>query len=190
MMMRIERSKRFLARSCCVIGVSAVLVAVSCAPGDHHAGGEEAGEHPAAAAAATAPAVPEVEYHPVQGKLALPFSEAVRVGELLILSGVVGTPGATYDVETVSELALVPGGIEAESRQVMENIREVLERNGSSLDRVVKCTVMLADISEWGAFNRVYVEYFEKPYPARSALGANGLALGARVEVECWATVG
>ncbi len=186
-MMGSERSKSPVLRAAGALGVAAVLVALSCAPGDHHGGGEKAAEHLAGAPAATARGV---EHFPVQGKLALPFSEAVRVGELLILSGVIGTPGATYEVESVGELKLVPGGIEAESRQVMENIREVLERNGSSLDRVVKCTVMLADISEWGTFNGVYVEYFDEPYPARSALGANGLALGARVEVECWAAVG
>jgi reactive intermediate/imine deaminase len=100
---------------------------------------------------------------------------------MLYLSGQIGTD---------SSFALVPGGIRAESRQTMENVRRVLERHGSSLDRVVKCTVMLADMSEWGAFNEVYVGYFRKDrLPARSALGANGLALGARVEVECWATV-
>jgi enamine deaminase RidA (YjgF/YER057c/UK114 family) len=71
----------------------------------------------------------------------------------------------------------------------MENIRDVLERSGSSLDRVVKCTVMMADMKEWPAMNEVYVTYFPRNRPARSALGANGLALGARVEIECIATV-
>ncbi len=160
-----------------------VLAASACAPRNHHPAEESVEEHAAAPAA-------KVEHFAVQGKLSLPFSEAVRVGDMLYLSGAIGTPGASYDVESVAELALVPGGIEAESRQTLENIREVLERHGSSLDRVVKCTVMLADIAEWGTFNAVYVKYFGEPYPARSALGANGLALGARVEVECWATVG
>ena len=111
----------------------------------------------------------------------MPFSDAVRVGNMLYLSGQIGTD---------SSFGLVPGGIKAEARQTMENVRAVLERHGSSLERVVKCTVMLADMSEWGAFNEVYAGYFRKDrLPARSALGANGLALGARVEVECWATV-
>lgn len=128
---------------------------------------------------APAAAAPRVEYMP--GGRALPFSEAVRVGHMLYLSGQIGT-GPTF--------ALVPGGMKAEATQTMENVRAVLERHGSSLDRVVKCTVMLADMSEWGAFNEVYAGYFRKDrLPARSALGANGLALGARVEVECWATV-
>lgn len=110
-----------------------------------------------------------------------PFSEAVRVDDTLYLSGMVGIkPGTTE---------LVPGGIEAESRRTMENIRMTLEAHGSSMDDVVKCTVMLADISEWSAFNEIYKTYFNDRYPARSALGANGLALGARIEVECIAVV-
>ena len=67
----------------------------------------------------------------------------------------------------------------------MENIRTVLEAHGLSLDNVAKCTVMMADIAEWPAFNAVYASFFEGALPARSAFGANGLALGARVEVEC-----
>jgi reactive intermediate/imine deaminase len=111
----------------------------------------------------------------------LPFSEAVRVGNLLYLSGQIGVaPG---------RLELVPGGIREESRQVMENIRTTLEAHGHSMRDVVKCTVMLADIAEWTAFNEVYSTFFSAPYPARSALGAHGLALGARVEVECIAAV-
>ena len=85
--------------------------------------------------------------------------------------------------------ALVPGGIEAETRQALENIRSVLERHGSSMDRVIKCTAMLADMQEWAAMNRVYVEYFSTNLPARSAFGASGLALGGRVEIECLATI-
>jgi reactive intermediate/imine deaminase len=109
----------------------------------------------------------------------LPFSEAVRSAGLLILSGQIGTlPGTTE---------LAPGGIVAESRQVMENIKAALERHGSSLDRVVKCTVMIDDMADWPTFNEIYVEYFPGPKPARSAFGADGLAFGARVEVECWA---
>ena len=111
----------------------------------------------------------------------LPFSEAVRAGEFLILSGQIGNVPGT--------LALVPGGIAAESKQAMENIKAVLERHGASLDDVVKCTVFLADVSEWGAFNEVYRTFFPKHFPARSALGASGLAKGARVEVECVAYV-
>lgn len=85
--------------------------------------------------------------------------------------------------------ALVPGGIEAETRQALENIRSVLEPHSSSMDRVIKCTAMLADMQEWAAMNRVYVEYFSTNLPARSAFGASGLALGGRVEIECIATI-
>jgi reactive intermediate/imine deaminase len=84
---------------------------------------------------------------------------------------------------------LVTGGIEAETRQVLTNIQRVLEANGSGMDRVVRCLVMLADIAEWAKMNTVYVTFFPGPKPARSAMGASGLAMGARVEIECTATV-
>ena len=115
-------------------------------------------------------------------KANLPFSEAVRVGNTLYLSDVIGFAPNTH--------TLVPGGIEGQTKQVMETIRAVLERNGSSLDDVVKCTVMLADMSEWAKMNAIYVTYFTKHFPARSAMGVNGLALGAQVEIECIAIVG
>jgi enamine deaminase RidA (YjgF/YER057c/UK114 family) len=68
-------------------------------------------------------------------------------------------------------------------------VKRVLEANGATLSDVVKCTVFLADIAEWPAFNTIYREVFKKPYPARSALGASGLAMNARVELECIAYV-
>ena len=111
----------------------------------------------------------------------LPFSEAVRVGNTVYLSGQIGiTPGT---------MNLVPGGIQAEARQTMENIRTTLTAHSLTMSDVVKCTVMLADMADWPAFNTIYQTFFTSPYPARSALGANGLALGARVEVECIAVV-
>jgi reactive intermediate/imine deaminase len=79
--------------------------------------------------------------------------------------------------------------VEAETRQTLNNIKAILEQNGSSLERVVKCTVMIADMADWPRINTVYAEYFPGPKPARSALGANGLALGAKVEIECMAAV-
>jgi 2-iminobutanoate/2-iminopropanoate deaminase len=110
-------------------------------------------------------------------KLGLPFSEAVRVGDLLFLSGQLGNqPGG---------LSLVEGGVETETRQTMENIKAVLESNQLGLDRVVKCTLFLADIAEWPKVNAVYKTYFGENPPARSALAASGLALDARVEIEC-----
>jgi len=118
---------------------------------------------------------------PASEDLGLPFSEAVRVGDLLMLSGQIGNLPGTME--------LAEGGIQAEARQALENIRAVLERHGSSMDRVVKCTVMIDDIEQWPALNEVYVTFFPGPKPARSALGADGLALGALVEIECWATV-
>jgi len=114
--------------------------------------------------------------------LGLPFSEAVRVDNMLYLSGQVGNrPGL---------LELIPGGVEAETRQALANIARLLEQSGSGMDRVVKCTVYLADIADWPAVNTVYRTFFEPPYPARSAVAGSGLAIGARVEIECIATVG
>jgi len=109
----------------------------------------------------------------------LPFSQAVIVGDILYVSGHVGEINQK----------LVEGGIGPETRQAMENIKKVIEANGSSMDDVIKCTCMLADISEWGAMNEVYKTYFPNNKPARSALGASGLALNARVEIECMAYV-
>jgi reactive intermediate/imine deaminase len=116
--------------------------------------------------AACAPAPrPTVEFK--TGAQPGPFSPAVRVGNLLFLAGKIGTD---------STGRLVPGGIGPETRQTMENIRAELVKHGSSMDRVVKCTAFLADMSEWGAMNEVYATFFPGPKPARSALGANGLA--------------
>ncbi|MTV36518.1 RidA family protein [Duganella radicis] len=105
-----------------------------------------------------------------------PFSLAVRTGDLVFLSGQLGT----------DDKGLVPGGFEAQSRKAMDNVADILKGMGLGMDNVVKCTIMMADMSKWGDFNKVYVSYF-KPgrLPARSALGANGLALGGEVEVEC-----
>jgi 2-iminobutanoate/2-iminopropanoate deaminase len=108
----------------------------------------------------------------------LPFSEAVRVGDMLYLSGQLGTD---------STGKLVPGGIGPETRQALDNIAAALGRHGSSLDRVVKCTVMLADVADWAAMNEVYLTFFPTHRPARSAFGSSGLALGARLELECMA---
>jgi reactive intermediate/imine deaminase len=113
-----------------------------------------------------------------------PFSSAVRVGNMLYLSGQMGT------VIENGTPRLVAGGIEAEARQTLDNIKAILDKAGSSMDRVVECKVMLADMSEWPTLNGIYATYFPGPKPARSAWGANGLALGGRVEITCIATVG
>jgi 2-iminobutanoate/2-iminopropanoate deaminase len=124
-------------------------------------------------------AKPEFLNSPESATRNLPFSEAVRAGDFLYLSGMIGFDPATDKV--------VPGGIKAESRRALTLIQDALKRNGASLADVVKCTVFLADIAEWPAFNEVYVEFFKKPFPARSALATSGLARNARVEVECFA---
>jgi 2-iminobutanoate/2-iminopropanoate deaminase len=124
-------------------------------------------------------AAPAIEFHARQGGppgMTLPFSEAVSVGGMLYLSGEIGLDAAGK---------LVPGGIKPETKQVMDNIGANLARHGSSYDRIVQCTVALADIAEWPAFNDVYREYFKDRFPARMAFATTALALGARVEVQC-----
>jgi reactive intermediate/imine deaminase len=106
----------------------------------------------------------------------LPFSEAVRVGDTLYLSGMIGvTPGT---------MKVVPGGI-ARRRQALQNVRTTLETHGYGMRDVVKCTVMLADIGEWAAFNEVYATFFAAPSWRAAMFGTSGLALGARVELDC-----
>ena len=117
----------------------------------------------------------------LQGRPA-PFSSAVRVGDTLYLSGQTGLlPDGT-----------LPKGLDAQARQTMDNIGATLKSQGLGWGDVVKCTVMLANIADWQAFNKVYVTYFpDGKYPARSAFGANGLALpGMLIELECIAHAG
>ena len=134
-------------------------------------------------AAPAAAAADDVEYFPVANAppgMSLPFSEAVRVGDMLYLSGEIGTD---------AKGRLVEGGLAAEAKQLMDNIGAKLARRGSSWDRVVQCTVALADIKDWPAFNEVYRGYFRQHFPARMAYATGGLALGARAEVQCNAVV-
>jgi 2-iminobutanoate/2-iminopropanoate deaminase len=135
------------------------------------------------AASASAAGAP-LEFYKVENGppgMTLPFSEAVRAGDMLYLAGMVGT-------DTSGKL--VAGGIGPETKQIMENIGASLTKHGSSYDRVVQCTVALADIKEWPAFNDAYKPFFKEHFPARMAFAASGLALGARVEVQCNAVVG
>lgn len=111
------------------------------------------------------------------GRFDLPFSDGVRVGNVFYTAGEIGDAHGSDKV--------VSGGIVPESRQALENIKTTLKANGYALTDVVKCTVFLADIKEWPAFNEVYKEYFKKPYPARSAFGGTELAWNARMEIEC-----
>jgi reactive intermediate/imine deaminase len=122
----------------------------------------------------------QIEYLSSNTLKGYPFSESVRVGNMIYLSGQIGTD---------SSGKLVTGGIAAETKQTLENIKNALERQGSSMDNVVKCTVMIADMKEWAEMNKIYVTYFKNNLPARSSLGVNGLALNSRVEIECIATV-
>ena len=120
-------------------------------------------------------------YH--ASELPYPFSDAVEVDGVLYLSGDIGANDAGTGV--------VPGGIEAETRRIFQRMEARLAKHDLTFDDVFKCTVMLEDMSEWPAFNAIYAEYFkEGRYPARSAFGTNGLALGAKVELECWAAKG
>lgn len=112
------------------------------------------------------------------GSSNLPFSTAVRVGNMLYLSGQIGlVPGQ----------GLVQGGIGPETRQALTNIRNTLEQLGSAMEHVVKCTVFLADIKDYAAMNEVYGTFFTKDPPARSTVAGSGLAAGAKVEIECMA---
>lgn len=107
-----------------------------------------------------------------------PFTLAVRAGDYVHLSGQMGTDAN----------GLVPGGFEAQSRQAMDNIAAVLKGMHLSMEHIVQCTVMIADMGRWGDFNKIYVTYF-KPnrLPARSAFGVSALAPGGEIEIECLA---
>jgi 2-iminobutanoate/2-iminopropanoate deaminase len=106
-----------------------------------------------------------------------PFSDIVETtGGLVFISGLVGT-------DETGEL--VPGGLEAETHAIFRQMKIYLAHLNLDLTDVVKCLVMIDDIDQWGDFNGVYTQYFKPPYPARSAMGADGLALGASLELEC-----
>jgi 2-iminobutanoate/2-iminopropanoate deaminase len=109
----------------------------------------------------------------------LPFSPAIRVGNIIYLSGQLGNKMGTRE--------LVPGGIEAETRQTLENIKTVVEAAGSSMANVFKCQVFLADIADYEKMNKVYASFFPNDPPTRSTIAGSGLALGAKVEIECMA---
>ncbi|HEY4302930.1 MAG TPA: RidA family protein [Gemmatimonadaceae bacterium] len=109
-----------------------------------------------------------------------PFSGVVRVGDLLFVAGQLGTDSN----------GLVKGGIGPETTAAMNNIDRLLTQAGSSMDRVAKCTVMLADMSQWTAMNDAYMKFFPTNPPARSSFGATALAMGGHVEIECIAAAG
>jgi len=104
-----------------------------------------------------------------------PFSDAVETDNFLFLAGQIGMDHSTR--------TLVYGGIKAETKQAIENIKNVLAYHGLTLDHVVKCTVILSDINDFAAFNEVYTEYFTKR-PARTTFAASGLAVNANIEID------
>ena len=115
---------------------------------------------------------------PAQQQLPAPYSDAVRNGDTLYLAGAVGTDPASH--------ALVPGGFEAEAKQALENIGATLAKHGLTHADLVKCTVLLADIADWGKFNGIYRGYFPTgKFPARTAYAVAGLPFGAKVEIDC-----
>ena len=132
-----------------------------------------------AADAAPRPAVEHYGRPSINGQ-PLPFSDAVRVGDTLYLSGQLGLVNGK-----------LPDGIEAQTKAALDNVGVILKRAGLGYTDVFHCTAYLNDMKNWPAFNSVYVTYFpEGKRPARSAVGANGLALGAQLEIECQAYAG
>ncbi len=111
-----------------------------------------------------------------------PYSVAIRVGNLLFTAGQTGLNPATME--------LVPGGIQAETRQVLTNIKNVLESAGSSLEQVVKTTVFLRDMADFTQMNTVYAEFFPRDHPARTTVQVAALPRGGAVEIEAIAVVG
>ena len=133
----------------------------------------------AAAIASASTIAKPAEYFPAANPKA-PYSEAVKVGDLLIVSGQIGLVTAQPDAP-----------FEAQAHQAMDSVAAVLGRHGSSMGEVVKCTVLLTDMGKFSAFNAIYLSYFKPGHlPARTALGAAALGGGAAVEVECWAYLG
>ncbi|MDB4907898.1 MAG: putative endoribonuclease [Gemmatimonadetes bacterium] len=122
---------------------------------------------------------PMVEFHP-SPSAGGPFSPSVRVGDLLFLSGVIG-------IDSTGKMA--PGGVRPEARLALENLKAELARQGLGLDRVVKCTVIMADMADWPAMNEVYVTFFPGVKPARTAFAASQLIFNARLELDCVAAV-
>ncbi|HSY95967.1 MAG TPA: RidA family protein [Steroidobacteraceae bacterium] len=105
------------------------------------------------------------------------YSQAVRVGNTIWVSGQIPLDPKTKE--------LVQGDVEAQVRQVFENLKAIVAAAGASFDDVVKATVFLIDLSHFGLVNKVMAEYFREPYPARAAVGVAALPRGAQIEVEC-----
>ena len=134
------------------------------------------------AAAIPAAAQQRQVINPPGTAVGLPFSPAVRVGNVVYLSGQIGNRPGTRE--------LADTGISGQTRQALENVKTLLTAAGSSLERVAKCTLFLVDIKDYAKVNEVYATYFPKDPPARSTVAGSGLALGARVEIECLGVAG
>ena len=111
-----------------------------------------------------------------------PYSQALRAGGFIFCAGQIGIDPKTGKV--------VPGGIEAETRQAIRNLGAILASEGLGLDRIVKVEAFLADINDWKLFNEVYSEFFKKSKPARATVSVSGLPMGAKVEIACMASLG
>ena len=108
-----------------------------------------------------------------------PFSEATIVNGVIYLSGEIGT---------LPNGKLIEGGITAETRQTLTNIKNTLNKIGASMDDIFKCTCMLEDIKDWPKMSEIYTTFFKKDkFPARSAFAGSGLAAEAKLEIECMA---
>ena len=110
-----------------------------------------------------------------------PYSQAIQVGNLVFTSGQIPIDPATG--------AFVDGGIKEQTRQSLANVKAILEETGTSLNKVVKTTVYMADMNDFADMNAVYAEFFTEPYPARSAVAVKKLPKGALVEIEVVAEV-
>ncbi|XP_059481113.1 2-iminobutanoate/2-iminopropanoate deaminase [Neocloeon triangulifer] len=110
-----------------------------------------------------------------------PYSQAIQVDNMVYLSGMVGTS---------DQGSLVEGGVSAEAKQALMHLGNVLQAAGSSFESVVKTTVLLADLNDFGVVNEIYKQYFKEPYPARMAYQVAKLPLGAKIEIDAIAIVG
>ena len=121
-------------------------------------------------------AAKEIIFTPLAPPAVGPYSQAVKAGGMVYVSGCIGLDPTRKMVE---------GGVGAQARQVLENLKNVVEAAGSDLTKVVKCTVLLADMSYFAEINAIYAEYFPVDPPARATFAVAGLPMGALIEIEC-----
>ena len=111
-----------------------------------------------------------------------PYSQGIRYGDLVFTAGQIGLDYTTGQ--------LVEGGLEAQTRRVLENIKSILEASGSSLENVIKTTVFMLNLEDFAAMNAIYAEYFKQDFPARSTVQVSALPKGGQIEIEAVAMVG